>query len=867
MELTLKAGHYSTKINYKEVIKNFFDLNIGSVLVDILQVDSSLETKAFTLLFNTARNTCIQLAQKLDQDKVNSANDLIIIATNFETDLRRFLEQEVVITQNFFKNVIKYNPEYLRSSYKFFENFLIQLNINIPLNYEFIYYKTFRQNLSSEYQLQKSKYSELLEYFNNPISEANKEIDDQIEYYVKIKSYCTRKLQPDIPNCMERLIDLYIEPGFLIFNTNLKGSNINDFVELKNQKMSIHSFINDFFFSGVHFPDLRENYNMLFLLGQPGQGKTSLCYKLVYDYLNTYEGLPHVPIYFIKIRELNSKDFINNPFLEINGSLKKNIDFNSDKCILILDGLDEAYMGGGISDNDLRNLYLRLKTTSNQNSDLKLILTSRFNYLKVEEACLDGSLILQLKEFTNKQILNYANKFRKFYPNNSFIKNVKEVLTQQQHKHIHELLSQPVLIYFIALSDINLDRSDSKAIIYNKIFDTLARRAWDKNGQLDFIRPKMKNNPELYQKQLRDLIRNLAFEIFQSPNFFITLNDLLQLEATKIFVKKCFNDELVDSPDKLRDISKYLLISFYFQESKNNNNTETAIEFFHNSIWEYLTAEYMWDQNKKLLLQTDPDDEGSFINVTQYEYFALLNKLVGNKDISHEISDNLTQIIENENFDIKKNIKYQSNDLFQKLLNEDFLLEYRRKDNTLTSIEKTINIFELFWTFYWYCHISINDGLMQIDYQLEKYLFRYSYNYCTGFDFKNVEFTDGPSELRFSDSNTFENVRFMGELGSDFYGNKFFRCRFDVYFHAGIFSMNEFYNVSFEESSFSDISSLKKNKFMDCTFNGAEFSESSLNEFLNDNEIHPSINDGYLIVKREHNYGITSYTLKKRHAE
>lgn len=108
-----------------------------------------------------------------------------------------------------------------------------------------------------------------------------------------------------------------------------------------------------------------------------GKGKTSFCYRF-YDYIEKYSDLPPVPIIFLKIRDfLIAKDFINNPFDTISDHYNY-INFKGDELIIVLDGLDEAYMSGGISNEDLRNLYERLKKRSNKK--IKIILTSRFNF-------------------------------------------------------------------------------------------------------------------------------------------------------------------------------------------------------------------------------------------------------------------------------------------------------------------------------------------------------------------------------------------------------------------------------------------------------------------------------------------------------
>jgi hypothetical protein len=474
------------------------------------------------------------------------------------------------------------------------------------------------------------------------------------------------------------------------------------------------------------------------------------------------------------------------------------------------------------------------------------------------------SLIIQLGEFTDKQILQYVDKYKRLHPTNKFIKKVGVILKSKQYKHIHELLRQAVLIYFIANADIDLDTKDSKAIIYDKIFNTLAERAWDKNGQLDFVKPKMRTNPQLYQKHLRDLVRNLAFEIHQSKNLYITLEKLLQLESTQNFIKKCFNEDLSESPEKLKDIGKYLLVSFYFQEVQNTH--ETAIEFFHNSLWEFLTAEYMWNENKKLLLQPDQDDEGDYIAVTKEEYFTLVNKLVGNKAPSYTIKINIAELIENDNDEAKASIVKQLKPILEKLVKDDFLLDYRRQDNQLTSFEKSIKIFEIIWVFYWYSNLS-TDNIVFIDEKLGRYVFNYSYDYCAEFDFINTVIDGGMDYANLSDNNSYKNVTLLGELfHCEIHVNKFEDCKISAAFHSSVLYKNHFTNVDFNDSFFGSFLILKENTFNNCIFDDVQFeSQNLVDQFLNNNSFVPNFNSKYWIEELTDTiYGYKSYKVRHK---
>jgi hypothetical protein len=806
-------------MNIKEVVKNIFDFNLGTVLTEVLSVESTNEQKAFLLLLKTIKKTNIELAKKYGQEELNKEVDLVLKASSLESNIVAFLEKEVVIKREFFEDIIQFNPNYLRESYLFFKEFLDFLKITYPSDLNFIYFNNFRMNLEDEFQENREIYKSLIEYFDNPIFNENKKMLKQLDYYKKLIKSFVEPLQSDIPECKETLKDLYVEPFFEIHKNSFSSKTaerISEFNELEKE-ISTHLFLKDYYFKNKKHPNFTNSYNLLFVLGQPGQGKTSFCSKLVYDYIIESDGIPEIPLFFVKIRDLVARDFIDTPFNEIQRQINQNFDFQNDKCILVLDGLDEAYMSGGLNDGDLGNLYERLKSTTQSNEDLKIILTSRFNYLKLNDSCVDRSSVIQLSTLNISQIKEYSDKFKQFYPENKLVGNIDKILTNPKYEHILELLQQAVLLYFIAVSDIDIEEQDSRTVIYDKIFNSLAMRSWDKNGQLSYIKQALKDNPSRYEKLLRDYIRNIAFAIYQSPKLYITINQLLELDATSEFINKCFDDSINYSQEKIKEISKYLLISFYFQESKSNDSSDTAIEFFHNSLWEYLTAEYMWEENKKLLL--DKDNYGDYKTVNKEKYFNLLDRLIGQKSLSDTTMENLTNIIINTSEAEKKEIAFLSKPLFNKLLEDDFLLEYNKKNNRLSSLEKSIAIFELFWIFYYQSNLVTYNAIIGNS-NLIKYIFNYSYQFRMGSSLENIMFSGGDM-LSTSFCAEFNYVNIIFDCPID--NSWFTECNFtNVIFKEGL-GLCVFSDCNFNLTSFENSQIYKYCHFERCTFTNCKF--------------------------------------------
>ena len=811
MKITLNCSKYLKKINKVEVVKNLFDFNFGSAITEILEVDYDQEMKAFILLFNTSRNTNLQIAQSYGRKELNEEYDLVNITNTFQREYKTFLEQEVIITENFFENILRYDNSYLIASYNLFKRFCDQLKIKLPENNRFQYYLHFRENLNEEFQNYKERYEELVDFFDNPISSQNNKFAALLEHYNECKKLYTKRLQEN-SDTKETLNDLYIEPYFSVHKNNLSSldEENRNFYSFSNTK-TIHHFFDNYFLLGNKHDNFNENYSMVFVLGQPGQGKTSFCYKLVFDYLERYSDLPPTPIIFIKIRDLVAKDFINNPLNEIAKRFNF-IDFVGDEFILVLDGLDEAYMSGGITDEDLKNLYERLKKRANKK--IKIILTPRFNYLNTNDACFDHTLVLQLNELNDNQIIAYCSKFQKFYPESSLISNIDSIINKEKYEHIKELLRQAVLIYFIAISNIDVDENDSKSIIYDKIFDSLAQRSWDSNGQLNYINTKVKSNPKLYKNYLREYIRHIAFEIYQSPKLFITIDRLLELESTKLFIKRCFTEDL--SEEKIKEVSKYLLISFYFQQT-SKDTSDTALEFFHNSLWEFLTAEYFWEENKKLLLKRD--NYGDYEVIDKYRYFDFLDKLVGNKNFEEfSVKLNLLDIISYENKNIKSDIYEQSIKIFNELLEIDFLLKFEYKKNNFTAIERANQIFNIFWCFVHESSLNIDKKPFEFSGEQNHYLFKSSG--LVGGRIDDVNLTNNEIVyINFIVHSILNNLRFLGggwQLHID--KSKISETNFEEVFFLRCFIVNTYF---------------KNVKFINCVVNDEMKQVFSMNNFEN----------------------------------
>ncbi|HIC8757892.1 TPA: hypothetical protein ACW72O_003710, partial [Elizabethkingia anophelis] len=227
MVINLDCSKYLKKINKKEVIKNLFDFNLGSVLAEVVDFEMSIETKAFLLLFNASRSTNEQMAKAYGREQLNSTFDLVLISKQMQKEYKDFLEQNVVLKKSFFENILQADNSYLIASYNLFKKFSENIEIPLPLDIRSSYYINYRENIKNEYQNNKDRYQELVNFFDNPLSLQNDKLALLLSKYDEFKNFYTIPLQQN-SECKETLEDLYIEPLFSVFENNLVSIKEDD---------------------------------------------------------------------------------------------------------------------------------------------------------------------------------------------------------------------------------------------------------------------------------------------------------------------------------------------------------------------------------------------------------------------------------------------------------------------------------------------------------------------------------------------------------------------------------------------------------------------------------------------------------------
>ena len=502
-----------------------------------------------------------------------------------------------------------------------------------------------------------------------------------------------------------QLSDLYIEPDFKIHRRNLpKGNYTQDrdgFVTLPYHGEHLHDYIEKQFLFGqngfdkVKIPATASR--LLLLLGQPGQGKTSLCYRTIYDLSHHWEA--DKELILLKLNRLKDpRQFLKTPFDELSNHFE-NYQFEFEKGLLILDGLDELYMAEGLTKAEITDFFSVLSKEVKKRTELTVLVTSRFHYVDLSKIGQKEALRLSLAPLTLTQQQNWLEKY--LNPNfGNECQLTAETLVQihaqkeGQLKALWELVNQPILLQLVAKADFDIQQLNNRGKIYEDLFDTLIQRSWDKqDGQL-----KKFCMEEDGGESFRRFLRALAHRIYQSDKEFITLEALESWEGeTPDFIE---NNLQSDFKNNIGEALKDVLITFYFkpvEEDEQLDRRDEAIEFYHKSLQEYLAMEHIWHTMLEELT-AEKKKNRFFIN----DWRAALKltwQLSTPKKLSQETGSYLRDIIENHpNKQEKETLLQRMTGFFPDLLEHQFLYKYDATTQKGQPMAQACSCFYVYWT-------------------------------------------------------------------------------------------------------------------------------------------------------------------------
>jgi len=708
-ELKDKLCLYSNE-NKKIVIIETFDksksefeqrITLKKKVLDFVFQLKSIDYISFTVILNCNQSQwLIDDAQML---KIENYFEFEINYWSWEYVTTKILENEIVLSK-YYKSIIQTDTNSIGKI-----NSIYNLNGNENIILQDVHNSLVVVNANNSEQLiklfepTKNKVEELKDLIvksieNNDIRILLLKILTLVipnEYHAERKKYNEKLVSLFDENVMNnksiKLSELYVEPDFKIFNTCFDKKDIRiekkdktGFVTIKDK--NIHEFVYEtiIYENTLQLPKIPQ---VIFILGYPGQGKTSFCKRLLYDLLNTDNYSKN--IYFFRLRNITkAKQLIDDPLYVLREQAEFETDIKIDKTdfsksLLILDGLDELYMKENLKLDDIDFFCKELVRTTNQKPDLQIILTSRYGYIDINRFGNIDVLILQLKEFNIAQQILWLKKYKSFADTWLTTKQLVFYSSSAKVSYVKELLGQPLLLFIICSIDQDIDNNTNKSKIYSQLFTELLERNYD-NGKLDVYE-------KIDTSALRKLIQEIAFAIFQTGNDFIRKSQLEKLESVEKFLTKFPTIEYKNS-------LKGIMMSFYFQESRqsNENDNDYAIEFLHKSLQEFMVAEKIYE-NVKFEFTTKSENNDYIIDDTK-RAFEVVFPLFSKRLITIEIQSFIIELIKNDDTQKVEHLSERLNFFFPQLLKNDFLFSYNIKEFYLSPLSIIKNSFIGYWT-------------------------------------------------------------------------------------------------------------------------------------------------------------------------
>lgn len=660
------------------------------------------------------------------------------------------------------------------------------------------------------------------------------------------------------------LNDLYIEPYFRVHKNCFKDNDkrlkeefrADKYIDIEDE--SIHNFIDDILNNkNKHKLDLKD-VNTIFIAGQPGQGKSSFTKRFIYDMVESRTSLSK-DVILIKLKNIKEpNDLKNKSFKEIvKENTRLEID-NLDNYIVVLDGLDELAMKTGLSTSDIELICQKFSRESTT-----IIITTRHGYLNFDTLNEDNISVLELKELDKTQQLSWLEKYKTTYPNIKLSNEIIEKFHRDKDNHILELINQPILLHMIANMDIENIEKLNKTKLYSEFFEILIKRKWEKDAH---TLSKLKGlEQEEYSRVLKNMLKELAFHIFNSEYEYIQKYEFEKLDSVKE-LQELLSEK--NNNESLKSNLKGVMVSFYFKEIKKveesnpeERNEHYAIEFLHKSLMEYMVASYIYDYLKDNFLETKRSS-GKYIIDDGKEALKELWYLFHQKPISYEVTNNLIEIIKEKEQIINDELAKRFDVFLPCLIEKDFLYESNIGNNN--PINKAKNTFYGFWQlvcnlddknhipkdidlkhniFHKFIKDNIYDlNLINMDlsdiFVANNHLYSIEdINHFFRINLKNVElfcvniWSEKQQYININEAKTisstnieniyFDNITFFSERISD---SIFKYCEFiNVKFESSILYKNIFQNCIFENCKEIDFNKLKKNNhFIDCTNDGKE---------------------------------------------
>ena len=342
----------------------------------------------------------------------------------------------------------------------------------------------------------------------------------------------------------------------------------------------------------------------MFVFGDAGVGKSSLCAKMLYDSKNNSTNekkdfsIPKEKLHICRLRSHIKRIEKNNKLYSIKdliGLLFKinteEYEFNDD--IFVLDGFDEFCV---LTQNNNLIGFILDKLCGFSTSDFKILITSRkseqyFSDYHVERS--RNIRTLNLK-WSPSSVEKWCQKYEKL-AHSEEIKNWCRTFPEKykdfsEDDKRREIFCVPIILYISANTKIDIVEHSSVGEIYDKAFREIAHRKHGiKQESMDAFDEEKEEKQRLINWQFT---KEVAYQMFLNDTLYISdTRDSKLLDNAKNRTAKVLKDRGVSINKEDIEIPQYLAM-FHFAKQGNDG---TGIEFAHKTVYEYFTAVKLYE--------------------------------------------------------------------------------------------------------------------------------------------------------------------------------------------------------------------------------------------------------------------------------
>lgn len=321
-------------------------------------------------------------------------------------------------------------------------------------------------------------------------------------------------------------------------------------------------------------------HRRIFILGQPGSGKTTFLKHLV---IQAVQGqLQAIPI-FVSLKAWSDENMDLMPYLvrlfEICNfpDAKPFIEtiLEEGRAIVLFDGLDEVNVDGGKH----QRVIQAIRDFSRRYGNSRIVITCR---TAASEYTFEHFGYCEIAEFTRRQIIDFVSRWfqKDRFKQTSFLK----AFANPENERLLDLAKRPLLLTMLCITfEETMTFPQRRAELYEEAIDALLKK-WDtsRNIQRDLIYRKLSLG---YKRQL---LMELAAETFEKGEFFMPKRALAQ--RVKRFLRR------LPPVDQTEDIDgEAVLRAIEAQHGILVERARDIYSFSHLTFHEYFTACYIAD--------------------------------------------------------------------------------------------------------------------------------------------------------------------------------------------------------------------------------------------------------------------------------